>query len=242
MPQNSNSSKKLEKFVNFWSTSLVQLIFRHNCWLDSLIEGLARTFSIFSGVLNFKKMDLVPCIRIMWVRDCQNAMNIAQSLYSNMFLQDYRLDFFHEDRNWNVSTIWVVWVWKLSFPFQHWKSDGPKIFVRWAYLDFQTRIPPFLLTDFFFQGFNLLVLEHSKIIHFLTWRRISTDQNCQKVLLVLTCPDIQTFIFFQLYMLHFSIKASIDSLLLEAGYSFRTILKFFSHENWNQDWPKVLLV
>ena len=69
----------------------------------------------------------------------------------------------------------------------------------------------------------LLVLKCSVKNHwFFPCSGILMDQKCQEMLLVLKCQH--KLIFLQIYLLRFSIKVSMHTLLAEADFSFPNIM------------------
>ena len=65
-----------------------------------------------------------------------------------------------------------------------------------------------------------------RITNFRPCSETLKNQWCQKLLLVLTCFEIQTI---WSYLLHFSVE------LLEAHISFRSIKEIVFYQNWNPD-------
>ena len=122
----------------------------------------------------------------------------------------------------------------LSTLILHW-SRGIEItrsshnVINWTHLEFQTPFCPKILTWVLssrsqYLVFYLCWIFPLKSVTFHLCTGILSDQNWQKVLLVLTCLDNQSYFF---CLLHFSFNVSIDRFLLEADCWFLKL------SNWN---------
>ena len=81
---------------------MFKLIVLHNRWLGFLIRGLNLKFSVFGRLLGWNFIDFVPCVGILIVGECQNALKIDKSLHSETFLHTYKLDLLGQCRIWNA--------------------------------------------------------------------------------------------------------------------------------------------
>ena len=68
------------------------------------------------------------------------------------------------------------------------------------------------------------------------------DQNCQKVLLVITHLGIQTYTSSTLPISIFYIKVSTVSFLPEVDFQFLNFFQCIPHRKWNLDTPEVAKV
>ena len=120
----------------------------------------------------------------------------------------------------------------------------PEMFPQWSHPDFETRAFPYLPTEFIFEAGDLMCSTsvwsfQGKYMLLLPCNEILTDQNCHRVLLVMTCSDIQTQTTSTLPDT-FSDQTVNQYFWLETDYSFlpdHAICSFC--RRWNPDWPVV---
>ena len=125
--------------------SINQLIVLDKHCLDFFLHRLNLKFFVFGGLPNFQIIDLVLCIGIQTIPECQNALNIA------IFGCSYSV--FSETAGLIPSTEVAIelfllfeenWIEKLSVPFVQLDVDGqelPETLLIGAHLDFQTHAP-----------------------------------------------------------------------------------------------------
>ena len=127
--------------------------------------------------------------------------------------------------------------------FESW-PEMPELFVILAQFDVGTRVSLNQLARFLPSRSQLflLVLKFSVRTHcFSPCIGMLIGQKCRKMLLVLACQDLQTH-FLQLYLPCFSIKVSIDTLLLDAEYWLENIMKNIIRGEASAHWPKMAKV
>ena len=87
---------------------------------------------------------------------------------------------------------------KQPISFIYWSLESLRNFLISTYLDFQTSIPEttdfhFFLTGLVFKLLTSVGIINRKLLIFIR-SGILMEQKCQKVLLVLACPDIQSHV------------------------------------------------
>ena len=144
----------------------------------------------------------VTSIGIMIVPEGQVVSIFCKCVFFKiLFLQNYKLEHFLEGRNQFFSTFEVVMLEKFSNSFLHWNADElevPELVVIWAQFDSDYQVSPNQLAWFFpswsqSKAFCLCCVVAFEIV-FFSFRGMLRNQNCQKLLLILTCHVIQSHI------------------------------------------------
>ena len=150
-----------------------------------------------------------------------------------IILYNYRLDVSHLRFNQKIALISTIKTVKTinSVPalVNLENHRVPEVFLRWTYLNFQTRVAPKVLAWFSFfkiSVWTFLQLEFSnKINIFHPCIGVLTDQNSQKMLIILTCLYVQTHFFSSACFILLWRRQSIYYYLRQRDRSFLNFMK-----------------
>ena len=112
----------------------------------------------------------------------------------------------------------------------------PELFLIWTHPDFETDCTPQQLTWLLQSGcLSEILWKFLNVLIFFLYNGFLSDQQKRRKVLSVMIRSFFKLIFLQLYLLHFSIKVSINGVLFEADYSIPSIMKFVTYVgvgNW----------